>query len=128
MNKLLSCLVLFGIIGSGCSNKGDKLGKVKLQNQFENIWWELIDPPKISGFSSPSCVYFDSINDSGLSKKGDVLYIEKGDPLTYRISYFTRVDDGYELSEQNAKVYIYDVDDGYFTSKVVIGIISDQID
>jgi hypothetical protein len=126
MRSLLKLLVLVAVYG--CSSPGKQLGEFKLQAKFEDQWWEMIEPPDISGFSSPSCVYFDSTYNPAVDDEGEVLYIEKGDSFVYHLSYFTRTEEGYTLSLQDAKVYIYETDDGYYTSKIVFGIFKDQID
>ena len=99
-----------------CSPAGEIVETEELQIEFEDLWWEAIDAPRwLVPSDNTFCYFFSTARDVDPPDDGVILYYEKGDSVSYVLSNFERIEDGYYLSKYDATLEILvDENENYF--------------
>ena len=117
-------LFLFGLL-MACAPVGEVIETEELQIEFENLWWEILDPPSwlVSG-DGTMCYYFSTAHYVEPPDDGVVLYFQEGDFYSYVLSNFQRIEDAYYLSKYGIDLEILVDEDGNYFAEASQGILS----
>tara|TARA_R110002124_G_scaffold218917_1_gene384823 strand:+ start:389 stop:802 length:414 start_codon:yes stop_codon:yes gene_type:complete len=114
-------LFLASFVLLSCMERGELVGGKDLVFEFENIWWEIVDPPVFLSGSSVFCYYFDTTRAVEAPEDGVVLIYEEGDTYSHVLGNFERVEGGYYISEHNVILEIFSDEYGNFSTVISNG-------
>ena len=101
-----------------CASEKEVVEKRDLKQDFENIWWEVVDNPLAISPEEKTCLYFNSEADVKSPADGEVVYHIKGEELSYILSRFERIQDGYYLFYYDVDVIMFVDEFGNYSAKI----------
>tara|TARA_R110002110_G_scaffold203120_6_gene414271 strand:+ start:423 stop:785 length:363 start_codon:yes stop_codon:yes gene_type:complete len=108
-----------------CAPVGEVVETEELQIEFENLWWEILDPPAwLASGDNTMCYYFSTTHYVEEPDDGVVLYFQEGDLYSYVLSNFQRVEDAYYLSTYSIDLEILVDEDRNYFAEASQGILS----
>ena len=117
-------LFLFSFL-TACAPVGEVVETEELQIEFENLWWEVVDPPAwFSGGDNIFCYYFSTDHYVEPPDDGVVIYFQEGDLYSYVLGNFERLEDAYYISKYDVGLEILVDDDGNYFAEASQGILS----
>jgi hypothetical protein len=117
-------LFLFSLL-TACAPMGEVVETEELQIEFENLWWEIIDPPPwLSDEDEIVCYCFSTAEDVEPPADGVVLYFEEGHLYSRILSTFQRIEDGYHLSKYEIDLKVLSNEDEDYFVEVSQGILN----